>query len=124
MHGATVCCGAPAAGLGVCGLFSDFGGRHSSCVSVMVLQLHALLWRVVGKARVNVWCRRGLGCSRRSLWVCDVGVEGVYDLCVVVLFIDKQQDKSSWTPFHSQSPRMDFGLHQLSPGPSWSSNWV
>ena len=65
--------------------FPDSGGRHSSCVSVMVLQLHAWLWRVAGKAKVNVWCRRGLGCSRRGLWVCDVGVEGV---CVLRMLLN------------------------------------
>ena len=41
--------------------FSDSGGRHSSCVSVIVLQLHAQLGGVVGKARVNMWFRLGLG---------------------------------------------------------------
>ena len=34
-------------------------------------------WRVAGKAGINAWCLRGLGCCRGGPWVCVVGVEGV-----------------------------------------------
>ena len=71
LYGAILCCGAAEGVHAVVLLHS--GGRHSSCVSVMVLLLHAWLWRVVGKMGVNACMLARLGLRWRGQWVCDVG---------------------------------------------------